>query len=48
MRLPGDVVFSLGAVIMAWDFLRKLMRPAGSEPKAAMPAGARPLGQAGR
>jgi len=30
MRLPGDVVFSLGALIMAWDFLRKLMRPSGA------------------
>lgn len=24
MRLPGDVVFALGAVLMAWDFLDKL------------------------
>jgi nitric oxide reductase subunit B len=48
MRLPGDVVFSLGAVIMAWDFLRKLMRPAGTVPEAAVPAGARPLRVTGR
>jgi len=27
MRLPGDVVFSLGALLMGWDFLRKLWRP---------------------
>lgn len=25
MRLPGDVVFAAGAVIMAWDFLLKLL-----------------------
>jgi nitric oxide reductase subunit B len=23
MRLPGDVVFAAGALLMAWDFLRK-------------------------
>jgi nitric oxide reductase subunit B len=28
MRLPGDVVFSLGALLLGWDFLRKLWRPA--------------------
>jgi hypothetical protein len=27
MRLPGDVVFSVGALIMAWDFLVKLRKP---------------------
>ena len=27
MRLPGDVVFSLGALLMAWDFVMKLWRP---------------------
>jgi nitric oxide reductase subunit B len=21
MRLPGDVVFALGALLMAWDFI---------------------------
>jgi nitric oxide reductase subunit B len=26
MRLPGDVVFSAGALVMAWDFLDKLRR----------------------
>ena len=26
MRLPGDVVFSIGTLIMAWDFLIKLRR----------------------
>jgi len=30
MRLPGDVVFSAGALLMTWDFLRKLMRPSGT------------------
>jgi nitric oxide reductase subunit B len=24
MRLPGDVVFALGALLMAWDFIAKL------------------------
>ena len=27
MRLPGDVVFSLGALLMSWDFLVKLLKP---------------------
>jgi nitric oxide reductase subunit B len=25
MRFPGDVVFALGALLMAWDFLIKLL-----------------------
>ncbi|MEO7051459.1 MAG: cbb3-type cytochrome c oxidase subunit I, partial [Rhodanobacter sp.] len=25
MRMPGDIVFSLGAVLMAWDFIVKLL-----------------------
>jgi nitric oxide reductase subunit B len=29
MRLPGDVVFSAGALIMGWDFLMKLRTPRG-------------------
>ena len=29
MRLPGDVVFSFGAVLMCWDFLMKLRQPRG-------------------
>jgi hypothetical protein len=24
MRLPGDVLFALGALLMAWDFIAKL------------------------
>ena len=24
MRMPGDIVFALGALLMAWDFLLKL------------------------
>ena len=31
MRLPGDVVFALGAVLMAWDFLIKLRPLIGSQ-----------------
>ena len=27
MRMPGDIVFSIGALLMAWDFLVKLRRP---------------------
>jgi nitric oxide reductase subunit B len=43
MRMPGDVVFSVGALVMAWDFLVKLRRPRGDiqEPSAraaAVPA----------
>jgi nitric oxide reductase subunit B len=32
MRLPGDVVFSVGGLVMGWDFLMKLWRiePHGS------------------
>jgi nitric oxide reductase subunit B len=42
MRLPGDVVFSLGALLMGWDFLDKLMRPSGGvQPVVA--AGPRPV-----
>ncbi len=40
MRMPGDVVFSAGAFLMAWDFLMKLRRtgPRGTERLAAAPA----------
>ena len=24
MRMPGDIVFALGALLMAWDFILKL------------------------
>jgi nitric oxide reductase subunit B len=27
LRLPGDVLFALGALLMAWDFIRKFPRP---------------------
>ena len=27
MRLPGDVVFSFGTLLMSWDFVVKLMKP---------------------
>jgi nitric oxide reductase subunit B len=29
MRLPGDVVFSIGGLLMSWDFVMKLRRPGG-------------------
>jgi nitric oxide reductase subunit B len=32
MRLPGDVVFSIGGLLMGWDFIMKLRRPAGEAP----------------
>jgi hypothetical protein len=35
MRLPGDVVFSAGGLIMGWDFLMKLRAPRGSVPHAS-------------
>jgi hypothetical protein len=35
MRLPGDVVFSLGALVMAVDFLAKLMRRTGPDAATA-------------
>jgi nitric oxide reductase subunit B len=37
MRLPGDVVFSIGTLIMCWDFVVKLMRKPAP---LAMPASA--------
>jgi nitric oxide reductase subunit B len=37
MRLPGDVVFSAGALLMAWDFIAKLMPPPGAVAPAAAP-----------
>jgi nitric oxide reductase subunit B len=40
MRLPGDVVFSFGTLLMAWDFLVKLRRPRGM---VAEPVGETPL-----
>ena len=38
MRLPGDVVFSVGTLIMGWDFIVKLMRPMGNRPERAAAA----------
>ena len=40
MRLPGDVVFSAGTLVMAWDFLMKLWstRPNGSRAPTAASA----------
>ena len=35
MRLPGDVVFSVGTLIMAWDFLMKLRGPVGDARKGS-------------
>ncbi|MGN6156250.1 MAG: nitric-oxide reductase large subunit [Sphingomicrobium sp.] len=41
MRLPGDVVFSVGTLIMAWDFLVKLRRPRPQIEASGEPAEAR-------
>ena len=38
MRLPGDVVFSLGALVMAWDFIDKLRRRPNPAPEFETPA----------
>jgi hypothetical protein len=39
MRLPGDVVFSLGSLLMAWDFIVKLWASPGSDPDRAIAVG---------
>jgi nitric oxide reductase subunit B len=36
MRLPGDVVFSIGGLLMSWDYLVKLMRKPGAAPEAVV------------
>jgi len=44
MRLPGDVVFALGALLMAWDFLVKLRPLMRSQTLKRVPSGtAQPL-----
>jgi len=40
MRLPGDVVFSVGGLLMSWDFIAKLRRPAADRDE--LRPGARP------
>ncbi len=30
MRMPGDIVFALGALLMAWDFVVKLWAQRGT------------------
>lgn len=37
MRMPGDVVFALGALLMAWDFVAKLRAQSGAPAPAARP-----------
>jgi nitric oxide reductase subunit B len=44
MRMPGDIVFALGALLMAWDFVAKLRVQRGSQP-ASNPKGPAPLQQ---
>ena len=39
MRMPGDIVFAAGALLMAWDFLVKL-RPLVSRARATGEPGA--------
>ncbi|MDE2609990.1 MAG: cbb3-type cytochrome c oxidase subunit I [Burkholderiales bacterium] len=36
MRMPGDIVFALGALLMAWDFISKLLGR-GQKAAAAVP-----------
>ena len=38
MRLPGDVVFSAGGLLMSWDFLMKLRSPPGERPASSVRA----------
>ena len=42
MRMPGDIVFALGALLMAWDFIVKL-RPLFPRFVARFIPGARPM-----
>lgn len=38
MRMPGDIVFSVGGVLMAWDFFAKLWRPRGMRGESSVTA----------
>ena len=38
MRMPGDVVFSLGALLMAWDFIAKLLAQRNTAKTTALPS----------
>jgi nitric oxide reductase subunit B len=42
MRMPGDIVFALGALLMAWDFIVKL-RPLLPRATGRIAPGARPV-----
>ena len=44
MRMPGDIVFALGALLMAWDFVTKLRAQRSTQP-ASRPKGPAPLQQ---
>ena len=44
MRMPGDIVFAAGALLMAWDFVAKLRAQRGVQP-ASRPKGPAPLQQ---
>jgi len=35
MRMPGDIVFAAGALLMAWDFLAKLRAQRGIQPTSS-------------
>jgi nitric oxide reductase subunit B len=40
MRMPGDIVFAVAALLMAWDFMVKLLPPrkdVAPQPIAAQP-----------
>ena len=40
MRMPGDIVFALGALLMAWDFVAKLRAQRRTSEPASGPGGA--------
>lgn len=37
LRMPGDIVFAIGAVLMAWDFVAKLWRQRKPKARSEMP-----------
>jgi hypothetical protein len=48
MRLPGDVVFAVGALLMAWDFIIKIGPPLSERcpaPAASVSAALRAAGR---
>ncbi len=46
MRMPGDIVFAVGALVMAWDFAAKLLARMRLPRKIAVPLGKAVAGEA--